>query len=542
MSRVCPSPRSAARRGSFARARAFLAGLAFAAAVSAASAPDPAPASSASPSPSPPSSPFIVGSKRFTESYILGEIVRLAASPAGAAEHRQGLGNTAVVLEALRAGSIDAYPEYIGTIDAEILGHRTPSPRDRIERELAAMGLGLGVPLGFSDGYALAMPRALAERLHVRTVSDLASHPDLVLGLSHEFLGRQDGWPGLAQAYALPQHPLGIDHGLAYDAMTSGRIAVTDVYTTDAQIAQRRLQVLEDDRHFFPSYDAVLLYRLDAAASHPAAWAAIRRLQGRIPVDAMIAMNARAELRHEPFDRIAREFMAGEITGETNASVSVSATDGLLSRVFADDLGRLVTQHLLLVGIAVAAACVLGIPLGAAAAAWPRVEAPVMAVVGLLQTVPSLALLAMLIPLLGRIGTAPALVALTLYALLPIARNTATGLAEVPRGLRESATALGLTASQRWRAVDLPLAAPTLIAGVKTAAVITVGTATIAAFVGAGGLGERIVTGLALNDHAMLLAGALPAAALALLAQGLFGVAEWWLSPLARARRRQRTR
>ena len=159
-----------------------------------------------------------------------------------------------------------------------------------------------------------------------------------------------------------------------------------------------------------------------------------------------------------------------------------------------------------------------------------------MAIVGLLQTIPSLALLAMLIPLLGQIGTVPALVALTLYALLPITRNTATGLAEVPRGLRESGTALGLTAAQRWRAIDLPLAAPTLIAGIKTAAVITVGTATIAAFVGAGGLGERIVTGLALNDHAMLLAGALPAAALALLTQAVFALVERLLTPSRMAR------
>jgi osmoprotectant transport system permease protein len=329
---------------------------------------------------------------------------------------------------------------------------------------------------------------------------------------------------------------------------------VTDVYTTDAQIAERHLRVLEDDRHYFPRYDAVLLYRLDAVAAHPAQWHAIQGLAGRIPVDLMIALNARAEVDHEPFDQIARDFLAGRVapasathpmpttgpadtpgaTASRTASAHASTRGGLFERLFAADLGPLVAQHLLLVVVAVVAACALGIPLGAAAAAWPRAEAPVMAIVGLLQTIPSLALLAMLIPLLGRIGTVPALIALTLYALLPIARNTTTGLAGVPRGLREAATALGLTPRQRWFTIDLPLAAPTLIAGVKTAAVITVGTATIAAFVGAGGLGERIVTGLALNDHAMLLAGALPAAALALLAQGLFAWIEWRVSPLAR--------
>jgi osmoprotectant transport system permease protein len=498
---------------------------------------------------------FIVGSKRFTESYILGEIVRLTAATAGPAEHRQGLGNTAVVLEALRAGAIDAYPEYIGTIDAEILRHKTPSPREAIVRELAAQGLGVDVPFGFSNGYALAMQDDVAARLHITRVSDLAAHPELALGLSHEFLGRQDGWPGLAERYGLPQRPVGIDHGLSYDAMAQGRIAVTDVYTTDAQIAARRLRVLEDDRHYFPSYDAVLLYRIDAVARHPDAWRAVQGLRGRIPVGTMIAMNARAELQHEPFTQIARDFMAGRIAPESAASnpagasgpaaasaaapraidVAASGSD-LLGRVFANDLPRLVGQHLLLVGVAVFFACLMGVPLGAAAAAWPRWEGPVMAAVGLLQTIPSLALLAILIPLLGRIGTLPALIALTLYALLPIARNTATGLVEVPRGLRDSGTALGLTAAQRWRAVDLPLAAPTIIAGIKTAAVITVGTATIAAFVGAGGLGERIVTGLALNDHALLLAGALPAAALALLTQGVFAFLERLVTPPRAAR------
>ena len=482
-----------------------------------------------------PEAAFVVGSKRFTESYVLGEIVRLTAAAAEPAEHRQGLGNTAVVLAALRAGAIDAYPEYLGTIDAEILGHRTPSSRETIERELAAQGLGMAVPLGFANGYALAMPEEVAERLHVTRLSELAAQSALVLGLSHEFLGRQDGWPGLAQRYRLPQHPVGIDHGLSYDAMASGRIAVTDIYTTDAQIAARHLRVLADDQAYFPRYDAVLLYRLDAAARHPAAWKAIAALANRIDVATMIAMNARAELQHENFADIARDFIAGRIHPAAASAPEPADRHGggarLLGRLFADDLGRLLAQHLLLVGIAVACACALGIPLGAVAAAWPRSEGPLMAGVGLLQTIPSLALLAMLIPLLGRIGTLPALVALTLYALLPIARNTATGLKEVPPGLREAGTALGLTPAQRWRSIDLPLAAPTLMAGIKTAAVITVGTATIAAFVGAGGLGDRIVTGLALNDHALLLAGALPAAALALLTQGVFALLERAVAP-----------
>ena len=473
---------------------------------------------------------LVVGSKRFTESYILGEILRQTAAAAGPAEHREGLGNTAVVLAALKAGAIDVYPEYLGTIQSEILGHRTPVPREQVDKELGAQGLAMGVPLGFSNGYALAMPDDEAERLHVTRISDLADHPDIVLGLSHEFLGRVDGWPGLAKRYGLTLHPVGIDHGLSYDALASGKIAVTDIYTTDAQIAPRHLRVLADDKDYFPHYDAVLLYRLDAPVRHPAQWQALQALAGRITPATMIAMNGRAELRHQTFAEIAREFVGGHFNA---AATDDKAADrgGFVQRLLAPDLGRLLGQHLLLVGIAVAFATLLGVPLGAAAAAWPRSEGPVMAAVGVLQTVPSLALLAMLIPLLGRIGTVPALVALTLYALLPIARNTATGLLGVPGGLREAGTALGLTPAQRWKAVDVRLALPTIMAGIGTAAVITVGTATIAAFVGAGGLGDRIVTGLALNDHAMLLAGAVPAAALALVVQGVFALVERLVKP-----------
>lgn len=462
--------------------------------------------------------PLVVGSKRFTESYILGEIVAQTAARHTQAQHKPGLGNTAVVLEALKAGAIDVYPEYLGTIDAEILKHPQPTDLATMRKELAAMGLGVGVPLGFQNTYALAMTAAQAAQLGIRRIGDLAAHPELVLGLSHEFLGRADGWPGLAARYKLPQQPTGIDHGIAYEALAAGRIAVTDIYSTDAKIASLGLAVLDDDAQYFPRYDAVLLYRLDAVQRAPAAWRAIEALEGRIDATRMIAMNGDAELRGMTFQAIARNFATPP------AAATTSARTGFIERLFADDLGRLTRQHLTLVLVAVAVAIAIGVPLGAAAAARPALEQPVMAAVGLLQTVPSLALFAMLIPLLGRIGTVPALVALALYALLPIVRNVTTGLQQVPAGLRDAATALGLTPLQRWRLVELPLALPVIVAGVKTAAVISVGTATIAAFIGAGGYGERIATGLALNDHAALLAGALPAAAMALVTQALF---EW---------------
>jgi osmoprotectant transport system permease protein len=458
-----------------------------------------------------------VGSKRFTESYILGEILVQTAAPVARAEHRQGLGNTAIVLSALRSGAIDVYPEYLGTIDLEILKNPKPTSLEQMRDALRLLGLGVAVPLGFSNGYALATRGDAG----IATLSDLAQRPALKLGLSHEFIGRADGWPGLAARYGLPQHPRGIDHGIAYEALAQKQVDVIDIYSTDAKIRQYGLRVLDDDKHYFPRYDAVLLYRLDLPQRLPAAWHALQGLEGRIGNDAMIAMNAQAELEGRAFAQIAHDWIAG-----ASDRSATQPRDGLLAKTFGNGFTQLARQHLLLVLVAVLLGCVAGIPLGVLAALSPRLRQTVLAVAGMLQTVPSLALLAILIPLLGRIGAVPALVALCAYALLPIVRNTCTGLLQVPAGLRQAALALGLRRRQALLSVELPLAAPVILAGVKTAAVMSVGTATIAAFIGAGGFGERITTGLALNDNDMLLAGAIPAALLALLTQAGFELAE----------------
>ncbi|HEX5344688.1 MAG TPA: glycine betaine ABC transporter substrate-binding protein [Duganella sp.] len=472
-----------------------------------------------------------IGSKRFTESYILGEVLAQTAAPHAQVEHLQGLGNTAIVLAALEAGRIDVYPEYLGTIDLEILKHKQPATLEQMRKELAPMGLGVAVPLGFNNTYALAM-RGEADA--PRKLSELAGRGALRFGLSHEFIGRADGWQGLAARYGLPQRPSGLDHGLAYEALNGRQVDVIDIYSTDARIGQYGLRVLEDDRAYFPRYDAVLLYRLDAAQRFPAAWQAISKLEGRISEADMIAMNAAAEIEGKPFARVASDWLAahpltaplGVAAAPAASAAPGAARDGLLAKIFDHNLWRLTQQHLTLVLLAVAAACVIGVPLGVLAASMPRLRQVVLGLTGMLQTVPSLALLALLIPLLGRIGTVPALVALVVYALLPIVRNTCTGLLQVPKGLTLAAKALGLRRLQRLTHIELPLALPVILAGVKTAAVLSVGTATIAAFIGAGGYGERITIGLALNDNDMLLAGAIPAAMLALLTQGLFELLE----------------
>jgi osmoprotectant transport system permease protein len=469
--------------------------------------------------------PVRVGSKRFTESYILGEIVARAIG----GELKPGLGNTGIVLAALKARSIDVYPEYTGTIAAEIVRLPGRSSLEQLNRALARQGLAAGVRLGFNNTYALAMSEERAGSLGIRTLSDLARHPELKLGLSQEFIGRADGWAGLKSAYALPQQPVGLDHGLAYEALAARRIDLLDVYSTDAKIARYKLRVLEDDRDYFPRYDAVLLYRADLPERAPKAFQSMKELEGRIDTALMIRMNAAAELEGKTFAQA-----AALSTGEAQADTQRR----LLPTLFGADFGRLTLDHLLLVGASLAASIAVGIPLGIAAAKLPHAAQAILGTVGVIQTIPSLALFAFLIALVGTIGVLPALIALFLYALLPIVRNTHTGLTAISRGMRQAAMALGLEPAQRLRLIELPLAAPSILAGIKTSAVINVGTATIAAFIGAGGYGERIASGLALNDNVMLLAGAIPAAGLALLVQGAFELGERRFGWMARARPR----
>jgi osmoprotectant transport system permease protein len=486
---------------------------------------------------------IVVGSKRFTESYILGEIVTQSLVAAGRpASHRQGLGNTGILEQALASGSVDLYPEYTGTIVRELLKREGNPSLDELNRWLAPRGLVAAIPLGFNNTYALAMSEERARALGISRISDLATTQSegLKLGLSHEFLERGDGWPALRQAYAVTATPIGLDHGLAYDAIAAGRVDVIDVYSTDAKLGRLGLRVLEDDRSFFPKYDAVLLMRAGVDI------APLQGLVGAIDARTMIAMNGEVELDGRSFAETAAKFLASR--GVTGAAQAASATvspvagtepgparrdadrPGLFARLFAPDFGRLAAEHLLLVFGSLVLAIAAGVPIGIAAWRWPRAAGVLLGAVAVLQTVPSLALLAFLIALVGSIGVVPALIALFLYALLPIVRNTHAGLQGVSREMAQAALSLGMTPGQALLQVQLPLAAPTLLAGIKTAAVINVGTATMAAFIGAGGFGERIVAGLAVNDSTVMLAGALPAAALALVVQAVFDLFERWVS------------
>ena len=455
-----------------------------------------------------------VGSKKFTESVVLGEIAtRVIRGADVPAVHRAQLGGTQILWHALLAGEIDLYPEYTGTIREDILrGTPAGATDDALRARLAAQGVGMTASLGFDDSYALGMHKADAARLRIARLSDLRDHPGLRLGLSEEFLHRDDGWPNLKSRYGLPQTAVrSLDHDLAYRALAAGGIDVMDLYTTDAEIPYYDLTVLEDDLGYFPSYRAVFLYRLDLPQRAPAALPALTALTGRIPAQEMQRLNARVKMQRVPERVVAADFLAASLGIESQA-----AAEGRSRRV-----GRYVVEHLELVAASLGAAILVAIPLGIAAARRRRLGAAILAVAGVVQTIPTLALLVFMIPLLG-IGTLPAVAALFLYSVLPIVRNTVSGLTGIPTALLESADVLGLSPAARLWKVELPLASPSILAGVQTSAVINVGTATLGALIGAGGLGQPILTGIRLDDLSLILEGAIPAALLALAVQALF--------------------
>jgi osmoprotectant transport system permease protein len=463
-----------------------------------------------------------VGSKSFTESYILGEIVADVIERAGEArvERKLGLGGTGITYRAVVAGDIDVYAEYSGTITQAILEDPSAASLEDIRRGLEADGVTVGEPLGFDNTYALAVRREMADRLDLRSISDLARHPELEAAFSSGFTDREDGWPGLKRHYGLELARVRVmEHALTYEALAAGEVDVIDIYATDGKLERLELAILVDDRRFFPDYEAVLLVRQDFVERFPRTWAALReQLEGRFDERRMAHLNAMADLDGEGFPEIVAEFFGREASGHRERD-----------RILADVL-ELSIDHLWLVFVSLGAAVLLGVPLGILAARHRELGQVELMAVGVLQTIPSLALLCFMIPLFG-IGKLPALVALSLYALLPIVRNTYTGLISIDRQLLEIAGVLGLSRWQRLVRIELPLASVHILSGIKTSAIWTVGTATLAAFIGGGGYGDLIVRGLALDDTALILAGAVPAALMALLFHGLFEVLDRWLIP-----------
>ncbi len=481
----------------------------------------------------------VVGAKNFTEGAILGELMaQVLEQHAGVeVERRFNLGGTNVAFEALRTGAIDAYAEYTGTGLRDILHDAAPvsAPAEALARVSSAFSARYDLvwlaPFGFNNTYVLMMPAERARTLGITTISDAAHHP-LRYGVSHEFLQRADGMPGLRLVYNLDvESAVGMEHDLAYAALRAGAIDVSDGYSTDAKIVTDGLVILRDDKNFFPPYEGAPLVRRDLLTRVPAATAALALLAGRIDEATMRRLNRGIEVERRGLGDVAATFLRGSGIG-SRVPAGAERRSSFLAFLWQrrEVTLRLAGRHMALTGIAEALACVVAIPLGIVASRRRRAAAGLLGAAGVLQTIPSIALLALMLPFFG-IGARPAVVALFLYGLLPILRNTITALRGIDPTLIEVGVGLGMRPWQLFWQVERPLATPVMLAGVRTSTVINIGTATLAAFIGAGGLGDPIVTGLTTTDTNLVLSGAVPAGVLALIVDGALAVIERWATP-----------
>ena len=495
-----------------------------------------------------------IGAKNFTESAVLAELMAQTIEEHTdlVVERRANLGGTMICWTALQSGKIDLYAEYTGTGWATILG-RT----ERLADPLAAYfevrrqcreqhDVDWLEPFGFNNTYALAMPEQKAAELEITRISDLRPHQgNLRVAFGPEFGQRRDGYLGLAEAYNLDfANMRSVDHGLVYEAVAAGSVDLMDAYSTDGKLLRYELRVLADDRQFFPPYNAAPMVRGAALRQHPEIESALARLAFQVSDREAQALNYAVEAEAQTPAQAARAFLEAKglvdgalpdaaearrvldrfLLAPPTAGASVRQRPGFFA-LLAGDWQRVLQLLLVHVGLtllAVILATAVAVPLGIWIVVRAKLQSAVLGVAGVVQTIPSLALLAFMIPVLG-LGVASAVVALFLYALLPILRNTCTGIAGVEPDLVDAARGMGLRPREVLQRVQLPLAMPTIMAGVRTATVISIGVATLAAFIGAGGLGQPIVEGLTLNDSGLILLGAVPAAILALLADLVLG-------------------
>ena len=490
-------------------------------------------------------STIIVGSKNFLENRLLAEMFAqlIELHTTLTVERRLGLAGTHICFQALTTGGIDLYPEYTGTGLVSILGEsgiREPhAVLNRVRSEFRKRwNLWWLAPLGFDNSYALALRRDRAQALNIHSITDLVTAaPKLKAGLGYEFIQRADGLVGLKKLYGLEFHEVvGMQQSLKYQATDNGDVDVLDVYTTDGRLAEYDFVILEDDRRFFPPYDATALVRGETLKQHPELGTVLSLLTNALSPEHMRKLNLRIQEQGESIPTVAYEALfALNLVEKTQRSDSqtIRASTSFFSYMWErrETLLTRAREHVELAGMGLSLGVALAIPLAFLLERWRKGAETMIRIIGMSQTIPSIALLAFMIPIFG-VGALPAIMALWIYSLYPIVRNTFSGLRDAAPAVVETGRALGMTEWQILRSVRLPLAAPTIMAGIRTAAIWTVGTATLAAFIGAGGLGVPIVSGLQLADVHAILSGALPATMLALIVDGLLG----WVERLVRPR------
>jgi osmoprotectant transport system permease protein len=455
--------------------------------------------------------PARVGSKVFTEGYILAEILAVQSEKNNfTVDRRGGLGATGVTEAAMKNREIDLIVDYTGNVAKTFLNHHGAITVVDMNIRLKPLGFEVSKSLGFNNTFALAVKRAWSEKNQIFTISDLRKMKSLKAAFTPEFANRAENWVDLKKAYTLNQvSVLEMDHQLAYEAIKNGAVELMEAYSTDAKLKEYDLVTLKDDLDFFPNYDAVIMTHLLWKDKNPTQWQVLKQLEGKISAQTMIALNSEADLEKKSFNQIASKFLNIEPTSNTNAVIRelLSAT----------------REHLVLVLVPVFLALLCGLPLAYLAYKLPRLQAGIGAIASLFQTVPSLAFLALLIPVFG-IGTFPAIIVLALYALLPIFISSLQGFNAIPASTHLVCHSLKLRPLFRFQKIELALAWPGILSGIQTALIATVATATLAALVGAGGYGKKIIAGLAVNDTNIILAGAIPAALLALAFQLIFQV------------------
>ena len=488
---------------------------------------------------------IVVGSKNFMESRLLAEMFAqlIEARTKLTVTRRLGLAGTQVCFEALKTGGIDLYPEYTGTGLVTILGeapmNEPTAVLNRVRTQfLEKWNIWWIAPLGFDNSYALALRRDRAQALGLRTISDLSRiAPTLKAGFGYEFIKRPDGLPGLQQQYGLQfKEVVGMQQTLKYQATANGDVDLLDVYTTDGRLSVYDFLVLEDDRHFFPPYDATALVRGETLERHPELASVLSLLTNALTPERMRSWNLLVQEQGQPVTLVAREMLQDLhlLTDSQPLPTSSQHRDSQSLFVYMWNmratLALRTVEHLGLAGLGLLLGIALAIPLGLILERWRKGAETMIRIIGMSQTIPSIALLAFMIPLFG-VGTFPAIMALWIYSLFPILRNTYSGLRDAAPNVVETGRALGMTEWQILRSVRLPLAAPTIMAGIRTSAIWTLGTATLAAFIGAGGLGVPIVAGLQLADVNLILSGALPATILALAVDALLAWVEHGIKP-----------
>ena len=468
----------------------------------------------------------IIGSKIFTENILLAEMLSLLLEEKYNFKviRKFNLGGTKLVFDSLINKEIDIYPEYTGTGYTMILkmsGETHPKKTYKIvKREfLDQFSLVWSLPLGFENTYALAVRNSDSRFKKINNISQLKEKTNMLnIGMGHEFMERKDGYSNFIKKYQLnfqKDKTWTMNQGLMYSALKNKKMDIIMAYSTDGRIEAFNLKTLKDDKHFFPAYEVAYLTREEFLKYYPRIKKAFKELEGNITEKEMIFLNSQVDQLKYDLSQTARNFLIEKnlLEDDIQNLKQQSWLDYYISKK--EYFFKIFYEHLKLIFVSLFFALLLAIPIGVWASYNIQVEKTVFLIVNTLQTVPSLALLAIFIPFLG-IGFWPAVVTLFIYSLLPIIRNTFEGIKNIDRVFVSAGAGIGLNSWQVLRYIQIPLALPMILAGVRTSAVIVVGTATLAAFIGAGGLGDPIFRGIATLNSKLIFLGAVPACLLAI--------------------------